>query len=184
MQRGERRDQREFTLLKNDQQARELRVVSVERIWNELMCEESEYLWEERNCNKSGFKVAGVKESDNRCTQDQENHTCCSSSAAELGCSDRILMDCGNQTWEEEQCTAGQLKIQRQHLLNFFSIMYTFIILANAFAQELTYFNALFTPTLGSSFTLQKRQRQGLNIHAFSFKKTLQWLINNGIFHP
>lgn len=46
------------------------------------------------------------------------NCTCCSFSAAELGCLDRILKDCGNQTWEEELGTAGQLIIKKMQKLH------------------------------------------------------------------
>lgn len=43
--------------------------------------------------------------------QGKKKVTCYSFSAAELGCLDMTLKDCGSQTWEEELDTAGQLKI-------------------------------------------------------------------------
>lgn len=42
--------------------------------------------------------------------------TCCSFSAAELGCSDRILEDYGSQTWTTGPGIAGQLDMEQRTL--------------------------------------------------------------------
>lgn len=47
--------------------------------------------------------------------------TCCSSSAAEPGCSDRILKDYGSQTWSTGPGTAAQLDMEQRTLGNIFA---------------------------------------------------------------
>lgn len=47
--------------------------------------------------------------------------TCCSSSAAEPGCSDRILKDYGSQTWSTGPGTAAQLDREQRTLGNIFA---------------------------------------------------------------
>lgn len=50
--------------------------------------------------------------------------TCCSFSAAELGCLDRILEDYGSQTWTTGPGIAGQLDMEQKTLGNMFSITF------------------------------------------------------------